>query len=414
MLRKFSFMLALLWATVIVNPVLAQETASTANAVFLPVITASPQTVNAVQAETDVEVDLTDTVDSVEAAGHGSSGAVYVSTNAAPGNEVIVYQRTADGTLAQGQRFATGGLGSGNGLGSQGALISSNNGRWLFVVNAGSNEISVFAVEGQSLRLTDKVASGGVLPTSLTVRKNVLYVLNAGDPGNITGFRLQHDGKLTPLANSRRWLSNNGSGAAPAPAQVSFSPDGDFLVVTERTTNRLDTYQVNKHGLVTASAVHASAGMTPFGFAFADDETFVVSEAFGGAVNGSAASSYELEDDGLELISASVPTNQTAACWIVISNDGKYAYSTNAGSASLSGYRIGKKGALTLLNARAGETGAGTGPTDATLSRNGRYLYALSPRSQNIIGFAIQADGSLLNIGAFAGLPAGTVGIAAR
>lgn len=416
MIRQFSLLLALILTTVLVTPALAQESAATANSVFLPVITTSQSAAEA-QVAAEAEVDLTDSTDEVEAADHGNSGTVYVSTNAADpgrGNEVIVYQRAADGTLTQGQRFATGGLGSGNGLGSQGALIISSNGRWLFVVNAGSSEISVFAVEGQSLRLTDKVASGGMRPTSLTVRKNILYVLNAGESGNITGFRLKHDGKLTPLANSTRWLSNNGSGAAPAPAQVSFSPDGDFLVVTERATNLIDTYRLNKQGLVAASVVNASAGVTPFGFAFADDETLVVSEAFGGAVNGSAASSYELEADGLELISASVPTNQTAACWIVISKDGKYAYSTNAGSASLSGYQIGKKGALTLLNARAGETGADTGPTDATLSRNGRYLYALSPRSQNVIGFAVQADGSLQNIGAFAGLPAGTVGIAAR
>ncbi len=400
MLRKLSLFLALMLALVSAAPAFAANDSAPGRTIYLPGITTGADD----QVSTEEEV--------VDAASASAPGAVYVSTNAASGNEVIMYQRAADGTLTLGNRFATGGLGLGSGLGSQGALVLSSNGKWLFVVNAGSNEISVFAVQNSGLVLSDKVASGGVMPTSLTVRKNMVYVLNAGGAGNITGFTLSNSGKLSPLANSTRWLSNNGTGAAPAPAQVSFSPKGNFLVVTERATNMLDTYRVDKNGLASGPVAHPSSGVTPFGFAFADEETVVVSEAFGGAVNGSAASSYELEKGGLELISASVPTGQTAACWIVISQDGKYAYSTNAGSASLSGYAIGKKGKLTLLNGRAGETGAGSGPTDATLSHNGRYVYALSPRSQNIIGFAVQADGSLQNIGAFGGLPTGTAGVA--
>lgn len=420
MLRKLSLLLTLVLVFVTAVPAFAQETNTTARSVYLPLVAGNGQSVDATEEvpveEVAAEEDLTDSAEEVAAADHNDKGIVFVATNASDpvrGNEIVMYRRATTGALTVTGRFPTGGQGLDSGLGSQDSLILSKNGRWLFAVNAGSHEISVFAVYPTGLVLTDKVASGGVRPTSLTVRKNLLYVLNAGDPGNITGFKLDRDGKLTPLADSTRFLSNNGAGAAPAPAQVSFSPDGDNLIVTERATNLIDLYKVNRRGLATGPVAQASAGMTPFGFAFAEDDTLVVSEAFGGAANASAVSSYRLDDDQLQLVSASVPTGQTAACWIVISKDGKFAYSTNAGSESVSGYRVEDEGNLTLFNGRAGETGVGTGPTDASKSRNGRFVYVLSPRSQTVIGFEMQADGALVSIGSFGGLQPNAAGIVA-
>lgn len=415
MYRRLSILLALVLLITMAAPAFAQEAATAARSAYLPLVVGQGQRATTSE-ETPTEEDLTDSVDGVEAANHNNTGVVFVSTNANDpirGNEIVMYQRAANGALTLSGRFPTGGQGLGGGLGSQDPVILSKNGRWLFAVNAGSNEISVFAVHPLGLMLTDKVASGGVRPTSLTVRKNRLYVLNAGDPGNITGFRLDRNGKLTPLANSTRFLSNNGVGAAPAPAQVSFSPDGSVLIVTERATNLIDLYPVNQHGVAGNLTSYPSAGTTPFGFAFADDDTLVVSEAFGGAPNASATSSYTLANGQLQLVSASVPTGETAACWIIISKDGKLAYTTNTGSGSLSGYHVGNDGALTLFDGRAGDSGVGTGPTDASKSRNGRLFYVLSPRTQTVVAFELKADGSLFALGSFGGLQANAAGIAA-
>src|SRR5436305_1920706 len=72
----------------------------------------------------------------------GNVGAVYTLTNAAAGNRVAVFDRASDGALTPAGTYSTGGLGSGDGLGSQGALALSQGNKWLFAVNAGSNEIS--------------------------------------------------------------------------------------------------------------------------------------------------------------------------------------------------------------------------------------------------------------------------------
>lgn len=416
MVRKLSILLTLLLLAMSVAPVLAQETDAAATTVYLPLVTADEQSAGVAAEEDLPDADLTDTLDSVEAAGHEERGVVFVMTNANDelrGNEVVMYRRATDGALTVTGRFPTGGQGLGAGLGSQGSLTLSNNGRWLFAVNAGSNELSVFEVYPVGLVLTDKVASGGDRPTSITVRNGLVYVLNAGDPGNITGFKLNGAGKLTPLANSTRNLSNNGSGAAPAPAQVSFTPNGKVLVVTERSTNQIITYTVNRRGLASGPLVHASSGATPFGFAFGKNDTLVVSEAGGGGLP-SAVSSYQVGNDGsVQLVSGSVVTGEAAACWIVVTQGGKYAYSTNAGTASLSLFEVSNNGALTLLAAKGGETGAGTGPTDAAVSRNGRLIYALSPRSQTVIGFSVQTDGTLTMVGSFGGLGANPAGVAA-
>jgi len=337
-------------------------------------------------------------------------GAVYVLSNSAAGNDVLSFPRHADGTLGPVVANPTGGMGAGAGLGSQGAVLLTDNGRWLLAVNAGSNDISVFRVGPHGLTLTDRMASGGLMPISLTADGWLVYVLNAGGAGSITGFRLSPQGQLTAIAGSTQPLS----GAGVGPAQVEFSPDGSTLVVTEKATNRILTYAVNDQGQAEPPMVFPSLGATPFGFAFAGRNTLLVSEAFGGAVDASATSSYRLSGGQLWPVSASVATTETAACWAVVTKDSRYAYVTNAGSGTLSGYAVGKDGSLRLLDADGvtGVTGPGSTPLDAAFSAND-YLYVLNAGTHTISAFSVGSDGSLSPVGGAAGLPASAVGVAA-
>jgi len=344
--------------------------------------------------------------------GNNSGRAVYTITNSDSGNEVVVYERSANGSLSFMAAYPTGGLGSGAGLGSQGAVILRENGRRLFVVNAGSNQISMFAVRKDGLELLDVVDSGGEMPISLTQHGRLLYVVNAGGSGNITGFRIRDNGKLVPLDGSTQPLSNGGTGDSPQPAQISFSNDGRLLVVTEKATNLLVTYEVVS-GIAGPPVTHPSAGMTPFGFAFAKRDDLIVSEAFGGATDASAVSSYNVNNNTFELLSPSVGTTQTAACWVVISKNGKYAYVTNTGSGSISSYRIANDGSISLLEAQAGLTGDGSSPIDMALSNDGKFLYALGASSATVSIFRVKADGSLDPRGDVT-VPEGSVGLAAR
>ena len=333
--------------------------------------------------------------------------AVYTITNQLTGNEVAVFAGDAGGRLTAAGRFATGGTGTGAGLGSQGGVILSDDGQRLFAVNAGSNDVSVFAVRADGLALLSRTPSGGTRPISITVHHRLVYVLNAGGEGNISGFSLLANGRLEPIAGSTRSLS----GAATDPAEVAFSPDGSRLVVTEKATNLIDVYPVDARGVAGTRASFPSAGNTPFGFAFRGPGELIVSEA---AEPGSA-SLYHLGRDGdLAVASAAVPTHQGAPCWVVVTANGRFAYTGN-GAGSVTGFAVDRGGAIRLLNADGATAVIENGANDIALSGNSRYLYALGVGDAPAVhAFRVGHDGQLEPLGAVGGLPAGTGGLAAR
>ena len=341
-------------------------------------------------------------------------GQVYTMSNGTDANMVIAYHRMADGSLMPFASYWTGGLGTGGGLGNQSGITLDASGKTLVVVDAGSNEVSSFQIDSDgSLQLASKVASGGVMPISVTISKQLVYVLNAGGAGNIAGFRLSSDGALAAIAGSSRPLSSATSG----PAQVSFDPSGSKLVVTEKNTNLLSTYAVDGNGLATGPVTTAAKGVTPFGFAFTNSGTLIVSEAFGGATDASAVSSYSAgAGNTWSVVSGSVATTETSACWIAVTNSGRFAYATNATSGTITGYAV-QNGTLMRLNADGvtGNIGTGTAPTEMALSRDSEYLYAFSGATHRIAAFSVGNDGSLTALPNWVGgLPNGANGLAAR
>lgn len=343
-----------------------------------------------------------------------TAGKVFSATNSPAGNELIVLGRAADGTLALVERAATQGLGTGAGLGSQGAVTLSGDGRMVLVVNAASHTLSMFSLAGHRPVLVSVVDTGGLLPVSVAESNGLVYVLNAGGAGNLSGFRLTPAG-LQPIAGSSRALSAAGG---TGPAQVGFSSDGGTLLVTEKATNRLVSWRVDAtSGLLDAATITPSAGATPFGFAFDNRDHVFVSEAVGGATLASTTSSYrfaEQQPAEAVLVSASVPTLQTAACWVAVTPNGKFAYTGNAGSSSISRYQVGRDGSLSLGEPAAGVTGSGTGVTDLAVSRSGQALYALAPGALRVVAFEVGADGRLTPSSTLTGLPGMMVGLAAN
>ena len=341
----------------------------------------------------------------------GPSGAVYVGTNQSTGNAVIVFHRAPDGTLSLRGSFPTGGSGIGTGadpLGSQGSVVLDQSNRLLFVVNAASNDFSVFAVVGDTLHLLDKVSSGGTRPISIAVHERLVYVLNAGGTPNIAGFVIDpKTNHLVPLPGSQRGLAG---GSSANPAQVGFSLDGEVLTVTEKGTQTIDTYTVNDDGYVSGPISNHSNGGTPFGFEFTHGNVAIVSEA-----GPNALSSYKAGESGaLKLVTGSLANGQAATCWALVTSDGRYAYSVNAGNGTISSYAASPDGILALLNPVAATTGTGSTPTDAALSTDSKFLYVRDGGLNLVHGFRVEANGSLTPVGTTGGLPANGQGIAAR
>jgi 6-phosphogluconolactonase len=345
-----------------------------------------------------------------------STGAVYTISNAAAGNALVVFNRDKAGGLSLAGTVNTGGLGTGAGLGSQGSLTLGDK-HAIYAVNAGSNSITVFKSGDKGPYAVQLIGSGGVNPISVTANENTLYVVNAGasagDVDQITGFRIDDQARLSLLPNSTRGLSATSVG----PGQVGFDPDGKILVVTEKNTNRIDTFLVDRSGYASGMLVQPSSGVEPFGFAFNKDGYFLPSEAFGGAPGASTVSSYAVDPSTgkLQVISASVPTLQTAACWLSVTRNGSYAYTSNTGSGNVTGYSIDKSGSLSLLNA-SGVSGVTGGSTIDSAIVGNKFFYVLThdATENRIYGFEIEGDGSLEPLGSVGGLPTSTVGLAAH
>jgi 6-phosphogluconolactonase len=341
--------------------------------------------------------------------GSGGSGPVYTSTNSPSGNAVLAFDRLRDGSLTPAGSFPTGGTGTGGGLGNQGAVVLDDRRDRLFVVNAGSDQVTSFHAGRHGLRRLDVEASRGDQPISLTVHGSLLYVLNAGSD-QIAGFRVGHHGGLRPLPGSIRSLSGTGTD----PAQIEFSPHGGLLVVTEKATNRIDTFRIGFDGRPGELISQPSAGETPFGFAFDKRAHLIVSEAFGGAPNASVLSSYGVAPTGaISPISPLVATQQTAACWVVVTDNGKFAYTTNTGSGSISTYKVDRDGSISLLASVGADTGPGSSPTDLSLSEHSRHLFVLNSGAHAVRAYQVRGDGGLVPVDVVEGLPAGATGLAA-
>jgi 6-phosphogluconolactonase (cycloisomerase 2 family) len=334
------------------------------------------------------------------------SDTVYTMSNATAGNSIVTFKQDAQGHLIPGATYSTGGQGTGAGLGNQGGIASD--GEFLLVVNAGSNDVSVFKVTKLGLRLVDRMPSGGIQPISVTMDHNLVYVVNAGSD-NIAGFWMSESGRLHALLGSEHGLSGTGTG----PAQISFSGDGKSLIVTEKAVNKIVSFSLGRNGVPVDMQVIDSAAPTPFGFGVTKHHV-IVSEAAGGAPNASALSSYRVKRDGeTSVVDPAVATTQTAACWVAITADGRFVYVANTGSSTVSTYRLHRNGDLTLLAAVGGMTGAGSAPADVTLSDDGEFLHVRNGGTNTIATFKVMDDGGLQAIGSVGNLPASASGLIA-
>ena len=156
-------------------------------------------------------------------------------------------------------------------------------------------------------------------------------------------------------------------------------------------------------------------GMTPFGFAFVPgNEIMVVSEAFGGTSGAGAASSYMVAPPStLTPISMSVPDHNTAPCWVVITRNGSFAFTSNTASATISAYAIDEMGNLTLTTPNGVSAQTGQSPTDLALGPRDTYLFVLNLKSRTIGAYAIGSGGALTTVRGAHGLPPHAMGLAA-
>jgi 6-phosphogluconolactonase (cycloisomerase 2 family) len=322
-------------------------------------------------------------------------GHLYVDDNTAGTNTIGAFDRHADGTLTPqaGSPFTAGGAGTGAGLASQGALQISPGRRFLIAADAGSNQISVLRINGDgSLSLVHDgvVSSGGVLPVSIAVHQDLVYVANSGTGGsNYTGFRLGNDGRLQPIPGSTVALPDGAQ-----PGDVLFDSTGTKLVGTRIGTSLIDSFTVGSDGRLTAAAgsPFPAQGVGPFGSEFrpTNPAQLFVSNAHDGAGAGTVSAFDDSANGTLSSIGSSPFADlQTAPCWVEITHDGQFLFTVNTGSGAISRYSIAAGGGLTLLGSTPVSATGGVGAVDARLGPDGHILWVDESRIGAVGAFAV-------------------------
>lgn len=336
-----------------------------------------------------------------------SEGLLFVQRNDSP-NAVIVFRRAEDGDLTRLASVETRGSGQGQPhLPSQGSVIRSADGRHLLVANAGSDDVTVFAIGGDRGLMPLGRTPAGTRPQSVAEHDGLVYVLATAAPA-VTGFRLT-DAGLEATAGGEHALA-----AAGDPAQIGFTPDGSGLFVTERGADAITYFPVAADGSLGAAQSVASSGPTPYGFAFTSGGVLVVTEAFGAEKGAAAASSYSVSGADVTPVTRSAGNGRSEICWAVVTPDDRFAYTTNFADGAVSRYSIAADGRLTLEDAAAGLTVDGRpGLRDEALSGDGQFLYALDADSGSVFGWSVGDEGQLEPIGSWGGLPLTAAGLAA-
>jgi 6-phosphogluconolactonase len=323
-------------------------------------------------------------------------GHVYVNDNTAGTNTIAVFDRHADGALTPhaGSPFTAGGAGTGAGLASQGALQISPGGRFLIAVDAGSNQISVLRIlpGGSVKRVPGGVASsGGVLPVSVAIHRDLVYVANAGTGGsNYTGFRLHRNGKLARIAGATVALPNGAQ-----PGDVLFNGTGRKLAGARVGTSQIDSFTVRANGHLTA-APHSpfpAQGAGPFGSEFrpTNPSQLFVSNAHNTGTGSGTVSAFRDSANGTLTSIGHSPfaDHQTAPCWVEITHNGRYLFTINTAVGTVSRYSIARNGALRLLGHTPIRGTTTIGAVDARLSPSGHYLYVDESKTAAVAVFAV-------------------------
>jgi hypothetical protein len=241
-----------------------------------------------------------------------------IMTNDPTSNEIKVYDV---GTHALLQTLSTQGQG---GVGGNARGVKQYNGGLFAAVNNGSGTVALYKRRGNAL-MFDKLVTTTSSPVSVDFGNDHMYVAGAT---TVDSF-VMHQNNVEWL-DGTTWLELAGGGVPPngSTAQVGVLNDRRLLVTlkTDPDPGTVDILPLHDGALTGAvSAVSAPVGtLTPFGFSVYPDGTALITLAHS-------------NQDGLfrnGQFWSVTDAGQGAPCWTT--RDGKYVFTANAGSKTIS------------------------------------------------------------------------------
>src|SRR5260370_29772408 len=215
-------------------------------------------------------------------------------------------------------------------------------------------------------------AGGSLLAASIGLFGAVGAASAATVGSNYAGSRLSSNGTLAPIPGSTYAVPDS-SGLG----DVFFNAFGNHLIGTRTGTSLIDSFLVLPGGRVLAApgSPFTGQGLGQLGAEFspANPSQLFVSNAHNGALLGTVSAYRDGAFGQLSsIVSSPYADGQTAPCWVEISHNGRYLFTVNTGSGTISSYSINPDGSLALIGSTP-ITGGGA-DIDARLSPDGKYL----------------------------------------
>ncbi|HET6871341.1 MAG TPA: beta-propeller fold lactonase family protein [Solirubrobacteraceae bacterium] len=344
------------------------------------------------------------------------AGWVVTATNNPSGNKLWVYKRAANGKLTQSGSVSTGGKGIASQppfgfpiVDSSGSINTTPDGKLIFVVNAGSNSVTSFRVTSSGVHRVSVASTHGKLPISVASSGNLLYVVNEISK-NIYGWTFTPSGVLHPIAGSNQKLTavtpKGKKDKVGVAAAINFTSNGKVVAVTQRglprTYGEINTFVIRPGGAAGPAQAFATKGVAnPFGFS-ATGKYLLVSNAGlvktpSGAMPNPAdftqftgtVATYKVSSSGKVSFVSNASSGGRAACWLIITKDGKTAVTTNtlssgtpptggptSGAGAVATLSVSPNGHLHVL--KQANTSPGF-PGDEAFSHDDKYLYVIDP-----------------------------------
>jgi 6-phosphogluconolactonase len=348
-----------------------------------------------------------------------AGGWVVTATNNPAGNKLWVYKRGADGKLTQTGAVSTGGKGIASEppfgfpiVDSSGSINTTPDGKLIFVVNAGSNQVTSFRVTSSGVHRVSVASTHGKLPISVASSGNLLYVVNEASK-NIYGWTFTPSGVLHPIAGSNQKLTavtpKGKKDKVGVAAAINFTSDGKVVAVTERglprTYGEIDTFVLRPGGAAGPAHAFATKGVAnPFGFSPVGKYLLVSNAGLVKTPSGAqpnpgdfsqftgTVATYKVSSNGKVSFVSNASSGGRAACWLIVSKSGKTAFTTNtlssgpppappaggptSGHGAVASLSVSPNGHLHLL--KQADTSPGF-PGDEAFSHDDKYLYVLVP-----------------------------------
>ncbi|KAJ7499691.1 hypothetical protein FB451DRAFT_1073941 [Mycena latifolia] len=328
-------------------------------------------------------------------------GAAYFMTNEPSGNYLVSATIGSHAKLALYEAVYTGGKGA-HGLPappgldplfSQGSVQVSPAHNFVANVNAGSNTVSVFAIDpfnpAQLFMIGKPVSSSGEFPTSLAINQagNKVCVVNGGKINGVSCYHFDFWKGLTPLKNSIRSLKLNqttpATGPPNTPSQIIFSPDEKQLIVSVKA-GFLAVWDILADGSLSSTFQTVSGGVLPFSLLFVPEKNAIIASD-----PGAGYAIFNL--DTKKTVSITIP-NQKANCWSTYSKESGNFYMIDVGASILTEVHVAPSLNSTIVK----QYNVGTdGPIDTEVATIGKkdFIYSLAANATGLTVLSVNGPG---------------------